>query len=247
MIRYAWQLLLEYFPTGLEFLSYGVPSVMLAFVYLYFAGYLKKHKGWRTGYTRKVFHFLVFFTASIVQIKLELTGTIVYGIAVSIAVFFAIYKGKGFILYEAMAREKDEPKQTYYIIMPYLATLLGGILSNILFTPVGAAFGYLATGFGDAVGEPFGTAFGKHKYKVPSLKGVSSYRSYEGSAAVFLAGFLAILIGVLLSSIVLAPIVLVKILVIAFAVTLVEAVSPHGWDNLTTQLVGSSLAFLWFL
>jgi hypothetical protein len=37
------------------------------------------------------------------------------------------------IMYEAMAHEKDEPKHTHYIIVPYLATLLGGLTSNIFF------------------------------------------------------------------------------------------------------------------
>lgn len=246
MIQTALDLLFEYFPSIQEFVLYGVPSIVAAYLYLYIAGCFKKHIGWRTGFSRKVFHFLVFFTASIVQIKLALTGTIVFGIAVSLVVFLAIYKGNGNILYEAMAREKDVPKRTHYIIMPYLATLMGGILSNILFTPVFAAFGYLATGFGDAVGEPIGTAFGKHKYKVPSLKGVTSYRSLEGSLAVFIASFVAVLIGAFVMQLPIGQFIIFRLVILAIAVTLVEAVSPHGWDNLTTQIVGAGLAF-WLL
>ncbi|MEZ5003420.1 MAG: hypothetical protein R2730_10345 [Chitinophagales bacterium] len=247
MIEYAWQLLIDYFPGGREFLFLGLPSVFVAFTFLYLAGYVKRYKQWRTGYSRKLFHFLVFFSASIIQIKLALTGTIVFGMAVTLVVFYAIYKGEGFILYEAMAREKDAPKQTYYIIMPYLATLTGGILSNILFSPVGAAFGYLITGFGDAVGEPVGTAFGRHQYKVPTLTGIAAYRSYEGSTAVFMASILALLIGATLMGLAITPFLMFKIVTTALLTTLVEAVSPHGWDNLTTQIAGSFLAFLWLI
>ncbi len=246
MVQTAIDLLIEYFPSIREFVLYGIPSLVVAFSYLYIAGYFKKYKGWRTGYSRKIFHFLVFFTVSIIQIKLALTGTIVFGIAVSIVVFYAIYKGDGNILYEAMAREKDDPKRSHYIVMPYLATLIGGILSNIFFTPVFAAFGYLATGFGDAVGEPIGTAFGRHKYKVPSLKGVHSYRSFEGSLAVFIASFIAVLIGAIAMQLPIEPILILRLAGLALMVTFVEAISPHGWDNLTTQIVGAGFA-LWLL
>jgi phytol kinase len=162
-------------------------------------------------------------------------------------VFYAIWKGDGHILYEAMAREKDAPRKTYYIVMPYLATLSAGILGNILFTLDGAAIGYLATGFGDAVGEPFGTRFGKHQYKVPSLKDVVSYRSYEGSTAVFVATFIAILIGTGLLSIPITGIICLKIVLIALITTGVEAVSPHGWDNFTTQLSAAGLFYFLFI
>jgi phytol kinase len=247
MIQVAWDLLIEYFPTLREFLWMGAPAIVLAISYLYIAGVLKKYKKWRTGYSRKVFHFLVFISASFVQAKLELTGTIVFGTCVSIVVFYAIWKGDGHILYEAMAREKDAPRKTYYIVMPYLATLSAGILGNILFTLDGAAIGYLATGFGDAVGEPFGTRFGKHQYKVPSLKDVVSYRSYEGSTAVFVATFIAILIGTGLLSIPITGIICLKIVLIALITTGVEAVSPHGWDNFTTQLSAAGLFYFLFI
>ncbi len=246
MFQTAWDLLIEYFPDFREFIFYGLPGLVLAFGYLYVAGWLKKERGWRTGYTRKVFHFLVFLTAAIVQAKLSLTGTIVFGIATSLVIFLALLKGGGDILYEAMAREKDAPKRTYYIISPYIATLAGGILSNILFTLPGASIGYLATGFGDAVGEPVGTRFGKHKYQVPSLTKVKSYRSIEGSVAVFVASVIAVGIGLILLKQPFSGIVILKLLVVAIAVALVEALSPHGWDNFTTQITASGMAYWLF-
>ncbi len=36
-----------------------------------------------------------------------------------------------------------------------------------------------------------------------------------------------------------------KIVVIGAAATLAEAVSPHGWDNATLQLVPTALVWLW--
>jgi hypothetical protein len=36
-----------------------------------------------------------------------------------------------------------------------------------------------------------------------------------------------------------------EVLVIAAASTLVEAASPHGWDNATMQIVPTALAWVW--
>ncbi|MDM8551389.1 hypothetical protein QUF72_14990 [Desulfobacterales bacterium HSG2] len=117
-----------------------------------------------------------------------------FGGMTTLVIFYAIFRGTGHILYEAMARETDEPHRTYYIVVPYFATLIGGLASNILFGQA-AIVGYLVTGLGDAVGEPVGTRFGRHTYKVPSFRGVESVRSYEGSAAVLVVCTAAITVG----------------------------------------------------
>ena len=49
------------------------------------------------------------------------------------------------MLYEAIAREKDEPRRTFFVLLPYFTTLAGGLASNILFGPFAVA-GYLVTG-----------------------------------------------------------------------------------------------------
>ena len=159
-----------------------------------------------------------------------------FGGMTALVIFYAVWRGNSHILYEAMAREKDAPRRTYYIITPFLATLFGGLASNILFGPV-AIVGYLVTGLGDAVGEPIGTRFGKHTYAVPSLSAVKATRSYEGSAAVFLMSLIAIVLSVLLSPLLAyTPGYIWLIPVLAFICTFIEAVSPHGWDNATMQL-----------
>jgi phytol kinase len=200
---------------------------------------LKKNRGLKTGYTRKIFHFLIFTSAAVVQAVWGIRTLCLFGGATSAVIFYAILRGDGHLLYEAMAREKDAPHRTYYILAPYLATLIGGVTSNALFGNV-ALVGYLVTGLGDAIGEPVGTRFGKHAYRVPSFKGVPSTRSYEGSAAVFLMSFLAIILAFRLSpelsfegqAIFLFP-------GLALLATVLEAISPHGWDNAVMQIVPS--------
>lgn len=230
---------LDQLPTFRQILAIGPPAVALAAVYLYVAGALKRDRGWPTGYTRKVFHFLVFSTAASVQILFGLGPLLVFGAATSAVIFYALMRGDGDVLFEAMARESDAPWRARFVVVPYAATLIGGVTSNLLFGG-DAIVGYLVAGLGDAVGEPVGTRFGRHRFRVPTFAGTPSYRSWEGSAAVFAVSFAGVLLAQTTlreSSGGIAP-----ALVIAVLSTAVEAVSPHGWDNLTMQVVPSALA-----
>ena len=222
----------------------GPAGFMWALICLCIAAYLKKEMGWRTGYTRKVFHFLIFISVALLQWLWGTSTVCLFGGMTSCVVFLAILLGPGHALYEAIAREKDAPHRTHYIIVPYFATLIGGIAGNILFGPV-AITGYLVTGLGDAAGEPVGVRFGKHRYRVPSLTSVQAFRTWEGSAAVFIASLAAFAAGVALSPQLQFGLSSIWILpAVAAASALLEAVSPHGWDNLTLQVVPSMLAFL---
>lgn len=229
-------------PAVSEWLLWGPPALGLAFAYLALAGRLKLRCGWRTGYSRKVFHFLVFTTAALLQTLVHTRALCLFGAMTSLAIFYACLRGGGHPLYEAIAREKDAPRRTYFILAPYAATLLGGLASGIFFGHA-AVVGYLVTGFGDAAGEPAGTRWGRHPYRVPSMRGVPATRTLEGSAAVFAISLLAVVLAASLEPalpfdnrlIGLAP-------AIAAAAALAEAVSPHGWDNLVLQVVPAGIA-----
>jgi phytol kinase len=226
-------------------LAIGGPLGLLwSFAALWFAGRLKQ-RGMRTGYTRKVFHFLIFGTVAALEWRLGTPAVCLFGGMCTIAVFFAVWRGPGSLLYEALARPRDEPHRTFFILVPYFTTAVGGLVSNILFGPVAVA-GYLVTGLGDAIGEPAGTMFGKHRYRVPSLSSVPATRSLEGSAAVFVMSVVALLFAAAVSpQISFGASGPSKVLVIAAASTLVEAVSPHGWDNATMQIVPTAMAWAW--
>ncbi len=237
------------FPEGLmpswqAWVGYGPVCAVCAWGFLFLAGWLKR-KGWKTGYTRKVFHFLVFATVALLQWQLDVKAVVLFGTACSLVIFYAVVRGRGNLLYEALAREKDEPRRTWFIVIPYLATLTGGLAGNLLFGPHVMA-GYLVTGIGDAVGEPVGARWGKHRYRVFSLRGTPAVRSLEGSLAVFVASAMVLLALGVISPLYDWSVVLVgRLLVIALSATATEALSPHGWDNLTLQLVPSALALLW--
>jgi phytol kinase len=211
---------------------------------LVFAGLLKTRRQFKTGYTRKIFHFLIFGTVVVVHRFWGSPGVCLFGGMTSLVIAYAVLRGSGHVMYEAMAREKDAPRRTYYIVVPYFATLIGGLLSNILF-PSTAVFGYLVTGLGDAVAEPVGTRFGRHEYRVPALTGVRAIRSLEGSAAVFVASLLALTVWFALShQLDLSGRSFLVVVLISFVSTLVEAVSPHGWDNATMQVIPALLGTL---
>lgn len=232
------------FPSWKAMAVGGPLGLAWSFAALGFAGRLKRN-GTRTGFTRKIFHFLIFGTVAALQWRFGTPAVCLFGGTCTMAVFFAVWQGPGHLLYEAMAREKDEPHRTFFILVPYFTTLLGGLASNMLFGPVALA-GYLVAGLGDAIGEPAGTMFGKHRYRVRSLSSVPATRSYEGSAAVFMMSAVALALAAAASpQIALGQFGLLKLLAIAAVSALAEAVSPHGWDNATMQVLPTALAWLW--
>jgi phytol kinase len=204
------------------------------------AGWLRVGRGVRAPYTRKLFHFIILSAAMVVQLRWGLPGTIVYGSVVAVAVLLAVARGAGNPFYEALARDTDAPHRTLFILIPLATTALGGMAANAFF-PTWAHVGYMVVGWGDAVGEPVGTARGRHRYRVPSLAGVQATRSLEGSAAVFVASVTAAAIALLVSG-TSPPAVVAVSLAIGAGSTVVEAASNHGIDNFTIQLAASAIA-----
>jgi phytol kinase len=100
----------------------------------------------------------------------------------------------------------------------------------------------LINGFGDGLAEPIGIRFGKHKYETRALFTKRKYtRSLEGSACVFIAGLLAV---ILFSSSFSTGQFILALLAIPILMTLAEAFSPHSWDNAFLFLVGEILLFV---
>lgn len=212
------------------------------FTCAWWVGRLRKRHKIQVAYTRKLFHFLIFTAAGVIQWYKGLDPVLLFGVMVSVAVMFAVWKGNGFAFYEALARESDKPYRSTFIIIPLVTTALGGLLSNLFF-PVTVVAGYLASGWGDAIAEPVGNRFGKHRYKVSSLFGVAVTRSREGSLAVWIVSFIAVFLFMMSIQPSLGT-GLLAALCCATAATLTEAFSTHGLDNLTVQLAVAGIASL---
>lgn len=231
-------------PSPQQWLLYFAPALLYALLAAVLAGRLRVHYGWRVGYTRKVFHFLIFTAAGVLQLLLGLPAVVILGTATSLLVLFAVYRGEQLALYQALARPTDHPREKFFILVPLITTAVGGVLANLLF-PAYAAIGYLVGGWGDAVGEPVGSRWGRHRYRVPSLVGVNASRSLEGSSAVFAVSALVatLALGLGYTS---WPLALGVGLAVALISSLVEAVSTHGLDNLTMQLAAAGTAQVLF-
>ncbi len=246
MISALWQFFRDNFPPPAMWVQSGPPLLVWAALCLTFSGRLKRDRKWPTGYTRKVFHFLIFFSAAVLHWQWGLRMVCLFGTVTGLIVFFAIFRGQGHLWYEALAREKDAPHRTYFIVVPFFATLMGGVAANLLFADAAIA-GYLVTAVGDAVGEPVGVRFGVHSYRVPALrKGTPTTRTLEGSLAVFLASLamLALFLALRSGAEYTAGnfLILCGISVIA---AVAEAASPHGWDNLTMQILPAGMVCFW--
>ncbi len=218
-------------------------GALLALIWSYcclrFAGHLKTKIRLRTGYTRKVFHVLIFVSAVVVQAAGGFVAVCVFGTMVSLVVGLAVLRGPQDQLYEALAREQDGPYRTYYIVIPYFATLIGGLASNVFFGPL-AVVGYLVGGLGDAAGEPAGTRWGRHRYS--SSGNSPATKTFEGSFAVLAASVVALLISVaIIPELHFDLRAAIALPMIAIACALVEAFSPRGWDNVPMQFVPTVL------
>jgi len=213
-------------------------ALVWAYACLSFAAHLKTEMRVRTGYTRKLFHVLIFTSAVLVQAVGGFWAVCVFGAMVSLVVGYAVFRGRGNRFYEALARHQDGPNRTYYVVIPYFATLIGGMTSALFFGPL-AVMGYLVGGLGDAAGEPAGLRWGRHPYRARK----SDAKTYEGSLAVLLASVVALSIGVAISPQLHFDLrSLLALPVIAVICTLVEAFSPRGWDNVPMQIVPTLLA-----
>ncbi|MBD2593504.1 phosphatidate cytidylyltransferase [Nostoc sp. MBR 210] len=167
---------------------------------------------------------------------------------------FATFIGVNYLLYRyriigAMDTEDSSPGTVYFAIS---VTLLFGLFwrpdNSVDHVPIAVA-GIMAMTWGDALAALIGKSFGKHKYQIGS-----SVRSWEGSLAMFLASTTAIfLVLMFLPGSFLSPLAvpfslskaLLTALISASFATLVEAISPHGTDNLSVPLVTAGV--IWAL
>ena len=237
MLDDLWSLLVPDLRTALWSCALAVSIVLTVGTLAAYA----RGRGLAVPYTRKIFHFGVFTGAAVTHSLWGLPGTNAFGAVLASVVLVAVLRGDRDPIYRVLARETDRPRRTLFILLPLVTTALGGLGSALLTGPY-ATVGFLVSGWGDAVGEPVGTRWGKHKYRVPSLGGVPATRSLEGSAAVFLVAWAAATVA-LWNLADPSQAVLVGLACAAVG-ALAEGLSNHGLDNLTVQLAASGTAWM---
>ncbi len=234
------QKLIERFLPETETLQQLLLPILLVSLFAALLSAWMKRKGIRTPYTRKTFHFVIFSFAGILQYYYGLHAVSLLGGIVFMMVVIAVIAGKKWWFFKALARDTDAPHEKKFIILPLLSTALGGIISNIFF-PGTAYIGYFVGGWGDAIGEPVGTKWGKHKYTVPTLFGVRATRSIEGSTAVMLLSSIIATICLTQITSFALPTCLLYGVICGVAAAAVEAISSHGLDNLTIQVCAAGV------
>ena len=148
-------------------------------------------------------------------------------------------------LFGAMDAPDSPPGTVYFALaLTLLFALLWRPAGPVDHAPIAVA-GAMALTWGDALAALVGRRWGRHRYSV-----AGSVRSWEGSAAMFLASLAAITLTLaLLPGSWLSPQapslgigrVVAAALLAAGVATLVEAVSPRGLDNLGVPLVAAGV------
>lgn len=199
-------------------------------------------RGTRVGDTRKLFHLAIFTGAALLRAIADTGAVVAYGTIVASGVLWSTCLGERSSIFNSLARPSDAPYQRLHVISPMVCTAIGGVLAHLIAGDL-ATVAYLVAGWGDAVGEPVGIRWGKNRYRVPACGPALAERSWEGSAAVGLASTFAAACALLLAHRPPSE-VLPQAIILGLTATVVEALSPHGWDNLTL-LVGLACMTRW--
>ena len=235
-------ILQELFPSQSVIFIVSPLSVFCIFLFLFCSGKLKLTFNITTNYTRKLFHILVFSVAGIIGYLFGFKAVMLYGGITGLIMIFVIWLGEGNILYEGIGREQDIPHRSFYIGVPFISTAIAGLINNYLFIEL-ALVGYLVAGWGDAIGEPVGVRFGKHRYRVPSLRNVQCTRSIEGSLAIMGMSIFGTIVALFLIGDIPLEMIILAGVITGLATAAIEAFSPHGIDNFTTQVASAAICF----
>ncbi|MFC1575222.1 hypothetical protein ACFL5A_01065 [Gemmatimonadota bacterium] len=229
------------FPSTISLLALALGSLAYGGILGLVVGAMARGGDPRRTLARKTFHIGVFTGAAPAQLFLGFWGVVVYGTAVALLVLVALRRGERSSLFRALARPADGEDRRRFVLLPLVATAMGGLLAVLLVGEF-AVVGYLVCGWGDAAGEPVGQRWGRHCYSPPFGEGS---RTLEGSLGVLLAGALGgwAALG-LVGQPFLAAVGVGALCGLVGA--LAEGLSTHGTDNLWVQLLPALTAW-WML
>ncbi|MBR3935204.1 MAG: phosphatidate cytidylyltransferase [Oscillospiraceae bacterium] len=169
---------------------------------------------------RKILHFVLlgsFFVLLVSYPTWQSTAlaAIIFAIVVYPILFFAerLKKYSEF----TTERKSGELKQSLLLVYSMFAVVVT-VCCGIFDDKFLALASFYAWGIGDAVAALIGTKYGKHKISLPGLDGK---KSYEGSFSMFFSSFVTVLIILSLRG----GMELISLIITAFAVGFVSAVS----------------------
>jgi phytol kinase len=229
--------------------------LLFLFVIYYSLSLLVKGGSLKVNYSRKVVHFAHIVSPLLVNraffdysMDYFLKSGLVT-IAFPLLFIESIRKRVSLLdtLFYSFDRPEDRPhtvrlaftqQLSMYLVLIGLALLYqhSGISLDLLAVPL------LITAFGDGLAEPVGIRFGENRYQVTALFTSRTYtRSYEGSSMVLLVTVITLLS---LRDLFSFNQILLLLICMPFKMTVVEAYSPHTWDNPFLYLVGGLIVYL---
>jgi len=193
------------------------------------AGWLKLKKGVKTTYSRKVFHLLNSLCAASTCPSAARGGALFGGLGIGAMIIAMFLEGRGLLL-EGPGAEQDAPTGKMYVIVPFIATAVAGVLDKHPHARF-AVVGYLVSGWGDASRRAGCVRWGQAPLQGEGRFGPARVARGERRRVRRLVG--GAFIGVLIAQWPGCP--ASHSLAAAAAAALVEAVSIPRADNLTVQ------------
>lgn len=192
---------------------------------------------------RKLLHFVAFSST----IFIVLTGAGWRPVTLMLLVFAAIiypvltvfehWKHYSGLLVEKGPGEVKRSMVSFYLSQAVIAAAAWGLLGRAYIHVAATA----AWGFGDAAAALVGGRLGKHRVK---LARADQHKTWEGSAAMAAAAFLAVLVTLLVMSEWGFAAALVQAILVAAAAAYTELVSRNGVDTVTVPMVSAAILAL---
>ena len=210
-------------------------ALITAFIYVFsaigVAEGLRKWRGYPAEFTRKFIHIAVGMWAYGAVLMFESrTFAIIPPLAFVVINAFSYWQGT----FKAMETGEKENLGTIYFPISFAA-----LIWLLWDSPHLLVAGLMPMTWGDALAAVIGRRIGRRRYTI-----LGSTRSLEGSAVMFLAGWVATLVPLLLLSSI-SPLTAVGVAAAtALGAAVIEAVSPWGIDNLTVPAVSALVLVL---
>ncbi len=219
-----------------------VVSFGYAFSLLIIAEVIRRWRGYPQDFTRKFVHIGAGMWVFGVLALFETWTIGIIPFATFIVLNYIFYR---FRILESVDAPDSSPGTVYFALSITILFLIFWRTDSPADRGYIAAAGTMAMTWGDALAAIVGKRWGRNYYQIGKGR-----RTYEGSAMMFIASFVAMLLTLLLApgsplSPQSAPLsfgaALIAAAVAAISATIAEGVSPHGTDNLSVPLLASAI------
>lgn len=219
-----------------------IVSFGYAFGLLIIAEVIRRWRGYPQDFTRKFVHIGAGMWVFGVLALFENWTIGIIPFATFIVLNFIFYR---FRLLAAIDAPDSTPGTVYFALSITILFLIFWRTNSPDDRGYIAAAGTMAMTWGDALAAIVGKRWGRHYYQIGQGR-----RSFEGSAAMFIASTVAILLTLLFtpgsalspqSSPIDVGAALITSIVAGLVATIAEGVSPHGTDNISVPLLAGAV------